>query len=440
MPDVPAISSTLTNIARSGPAPTEKGGVEPAANMYLAAKSKELPNYIVFVEPGKPDRLFDLFILSSYKKSYEEIVQPSFTRGQPILEVFSKGLTQVQVELQFVESSAPNDTSANQVQGQSLKVFLEEYSQRLRASMSAKKGAFVILCVKGRKDFGYITTLGFDRSSATDHMVRASIGMWVFDQQDSGVGREQARLLLAAAASGSEVRSPAAFYPEPDSTIPVSAILSRSQYGAHFADNGREVEHVRLEIFDATRKNKLFRYDEMIVAQVSDIDSEKAQLEVSSHGLNKGWFYNRNLKVLSVSFVLMDLQPGETDGPGNIHAQLETFEYLYRRYLRGSQAVFNRLRIELHVRGDIYVGFLTHLSIGLASDSDTIATVAFSFMVTEHTVLAPKAPTVMDGDKDLGPAHFSKETLAAVLPTTSKPGLIGPSTSPVVNKSTEVRV
>lgn len=432
MPDVPAISSTLTDIARSGP--VEQDTSEPAESSYLTAKSKERPNYIVFVEPGKPNRLFDLFVLSSYKKSYEEIVQPSFTRGQPILEVFSKGLTQVQIELQFVESSAPSDTSVNQVQGQSLKVFLEEYSQRLRASATAKKGAYVILCLKGRKDFGYITSVGFDRTSAIDHLVRASVGFWVFGQEESSVAKEQVALLFKEARSPTKIESAAVFYPSSDSSIPVSSVPSRSLYASQFADTGREAEHVKLEIYDVAG-NKLFRYDEMIVAQVSDIDSEKAQLEVSSHGMNKGWFYNRNLKVLAVSLILMDLQPGVEDGPGNIHSQLDTFEHLYRRYLRGSQAVFNRLRVELHVRGDIYVGFFTHLSVGLASDNDTIATLAFSFMVTEHIISAPTAPTVMDGGTSLGPAHFSMETLKDYNPLLVEKSIAGPSTSPVVNKA-----
>ncbi len=169
-----------------------------------------------------------------------------------------------------------------------------------------------------------------------------------------------------------------------------------------------DVERLRIELFTEAG-NRLFLFDNMLVQQVSDLDVEKLQFDISAHGLTKGIFFDRNVKALSVSAIIYDLEQG--DDSRVIQNQLALFEYLYTRYLRAPQAVKHRYEVRLTVQQHQYTGVMTNVIIALASDDDNVGAVSFTFMVIDEDVDLDVLPTVATSDGTrLGPATFSVDT------------------------------
>jgi len=192
--------------------------------------------------------------------------------------------------------------------------------------------------------------------------------------------------------------------------LSTQALPERSSFLFGFTDGPSDKERLRLELY-LQNGERLFRYDQMIVQQVSDMDVEKVQFEISSHGLIKGLFFNRNVKAVSISAVLTDLVQDEVDQESLVvHDQLSLFEYLYRRYFRASQVARHKYQLEMTVRGHTYIGLMANAIFGLASDDDTIGAVSFTYLVLDEQLEIPETPEVFAGDTSAGPATFSRET------------------------------
>lgn len=193
--------------------------------------------------------------------------------------------------------------------------------------------------------------------------------------------------------------------------LSTQAVPERSSFLFGFTDGPEDQERLRIELY-LQNGERLFRYDQMIVQQVSDMDVEKVQFEISSHGLIKGLFFNRNVKAISISAILVDLVQEEVDQESLVvHDQLTLFEYLYRRYFRASQVARHKYRLELTVRGHTYTGLMVNSIFGLAADDDTIGAVSFTFLVLDEEIEIPETPEVFAGDSSAGPATFSRETV-----------------------------
>lgn len=197
---------------------------------------------------------------------------------------------------------------------------------------------------------------------------------------------------------------------QPQQIIDPDAMPLAKQRLFGFEDGEDELERLRIELFLETGP-RLFRYDQMLVQQVSDLDVEKAQFDISSHGLTKAFFFNRNLKAISVSAVLMDLEQEEVNEDSLVvHDQLTLFEYLYHRYLRAPQVARHKYRLELTIRDHTYVGLMTNVILGLASDDDTIGAASFTFFVVEEQYNLVENPETGRNGVSVGPALYTKET------------------------------
>ena len=355
--------------------------------------------------------ILDHFILASYQKSVEEVVMPNYTRGQTTLEIFGQRLKQVTLEIDLIESSTElrfDDGGVTGYVGQGVREFVRQYNEYFRGSRLVKKDAIAILSVKGKRDFGYVTSLAFQRMSSNDYHVRAQIGFWVpADAEDNAIGYKLATQLID--------RAGAAFLPgtsssnaEAPTTISLEELPSREAFAARFFPDEEELNRVTILVRDKDDQ-LILKYDNMYVTQVVDVDTEKVQFEISSHTLTKAWFYGRHLKALSVSAVLFDLEQQETaEYP---QAQMELFEYLYDHYLRAPQVGHHRYKIQMFVRGHMYEGMLANYSLGLAADDGNIGAVSFTFFVVEEDTMLNVLPTVMNGDVNFGPPTFTKETV-----------------------------
>lgn len=409
--DVPAVLRTPDDVAAAEQLLDAYEVSKRDAAFIRRAAEKEGQSYLMLRGPNFRV-VFDHFILASYQKTVEEVVLPSYTRGQSVLEIFGRRVKQVMVEIDLIESSTRLQVTRGGISGyvgQGVRAFADLYNDYFRGSRAVKKDAIVVLSVKGKRDFGYVSSLTFERNSGNDHHVRANLAIWIPDDGvDNIVGARLAQKLLEESATA---RLPASDTPgknEPPDELTPENLPLREDYASRFTDDGEIQNRATFQVLDRFG-NQLFKYDNMYVTQVADVDSEKVQYEVSSPSVTKAWFYGRHLKALSISAVLFDLeQQEEAEYP---QAQLDLFEHLYETYLRAPQVAHHRYQVRLFVRGHRYEGLISNYSLGLASDDDNIGAVSFTFMVLDENPLAQRLPRVISEDVDLGPATFSRETV-----------------------------
>lgn len=164
------------------------------------AEEKHGPNYLVYVR-GNRRVVFDQFLLSTWQKTIDEVAVPNYTRGQPLVEVFGTGRIMIEAQIRLFDSRTniffqSPDQSTGYV-GSSVREFTRLYDRYFRGSAATKDEGYIILNVKGRRDYGYVTQMAFDRMSPNDYDISASFSFWSFLSEREDVGKALADALIA---------------------------------------------------------------------------------------------------------------------------------------------------------------------------------------------------------------------------------------------------
>ncbi len=168
------------------------------SSVILRSPEKEGANYLEFFLPNRRI-VFDQFIVANWQKNIDEVVVPNYTRGQPVIETFGRGRTLINVTMSLVDAAITvytGSTPARGYVGSSIREFVRQYDRYFRGSASVEHDAYSALTIKGRRDYGYVTQLAFDRTSLNDIDVKATFTFWSFEQDDNHEGQELAEKLI----------------------------------------------------------------------------------------------------------------------------------------------------------------------------------------------------------------------------------------------------